>query len=65
MDKGGDWTLQRLIRGTELPAPQLLFEAEDAVRANSGVEVLLETTIDALDITVLEGRRRRGRRVGS
>lgn len=55
VDKGGDWTLQRLIRETEPPAPQALFEAEDAQRAGTGVEVLLETTIDALDITVLKG----------
>ncbi len=53
VDKGGDWTLQRLIRETEPPVPTLLFEA-DAQRAD-GAEVLLETTIDALDITVLRG----------
>ncbi len=65
VDKGGDWTLQRLIRETEPPAPQLLFEAEDAVRANSGVEVLLETTHRRARHHGAQGRRRRRRCVGS
>ena len=55
VDKGGDWTLQRLIRETEPPAPEVFFEDAVAQRASGGVEVLLETTIDALDITVLKG----------
>ncbi len=29
VEKGGDWTLQRLIRETEPPVPQPLFVAED------------------------------------
>ena len=55
VERGGDWTLQRLIRETD-PAPAT-FE----VFANVGedlrgeAEVLLETTIDALDITILRG----------
>jgi hypothetical protein len=53
VEKGGDWTLQRLILETDPPAPSVLFEA-DAQRA-SGAEVLLETRIDALDLTVLRG----------
>jgi len=55
VDKGGDWTLQRLIRETEPPSPQIQFSASDVERAGGGVEILLETTIDALDITVLKG----------
>jgi hypothetical protein len=55
VDKGGDWTLQRLIRETEPPRPEALFESDVVERASGGVEVLLETTIDALDITVLKG----------
>src|SRR5689334_15175162 len=56
VERGGDWTLQRLVRETE---PVRLF-AVDAVAAPSstgagGVEVLLEKKIDALDITVLKG----------
>jgi hypothetical protein len=51
--KGGDWTLQRLILETDPPAPVALLAAED--KASAGATVLLETQIDALDITVLEG----------
>ena len=50
--KGGDWTLQRLIIETNPPAPVALA-AEDSARA--GATVLLQTQIDALDITVLKG----------
>ncbi len=50
--KGGDWTLQRLIRETNPPAPQ----AEDALRAVAGSAVeLMSVKIDALDLTVLKG----------
>ena len=55
VERGGDWTLQRLIRETD-PQPQFGLEA---VAADAGAlrsaEVLLETTIDALDITILRG----------
>jgi Uncharacterized protein conserved in bacteria (DUF2330) len=53
VEKGGDWTLQRLVRETE---PQLLFSAE-AVPAASGAsaEELMKVRIDALDVTVLRG----------
>jgi len=56
VERGGDWTLQRLIRETD--PPELLFEpfALDSARLSAGeAEALLETTIDALDITVLRG----------
>ncbi|MGZ8614608.1 MAG: DUF2330 domain-containing protein [Actinomycetota bacterium] len=50
--KGGDWTLQRLVIETQPPAPESgLF----AVAADGAAEVLLETEIDSLDITVLKG----------
>ena len=52
--KGGDWTLQRLIRETD-PVPEAAFFAADAVRTSASAEVLMEVTIDALDITVLRG----------
>src|SRR6476660_2314346 len=53
VEKGGDWTLQRLIRETE---PQPAF-AEDALRASAAgsAEELMKVRIDALDITVLRG----------
>ncbi|MDQ2912558.1 MAG: DUF2330 domain-containing protein [Chloroflexota bacterium] len=54
VEKGGAWTLQRLIRET---TPLRLA---DAVRSNfapksAGAEVILQVRIDALDITVLKG----------
>lgn len=55
VEKGGDWTLQRLIRETD---PQPVLEFESIAQRRDGadeVEILLETRIDALDITVLKG----------
>ena len=53
--KGGDWTLQRLIRETQpvraVPAALEL----GAASAPSEAQVILQTTIDALDVTVLKG----------
>jgi hypothetical protein len=54
VEKGGDWTLQRLIRETE-PQQRLLFDAALAAPAAAGAEVLMQVRIDALDITVLKG----------
>lgn len=54
VERGGDWTLQRLIRETQRPiaeARALLVPAAAQDRAR----VILETRIDALDITILEG----------
>jgi hypothetical protein len=54
VEKGGDWTLQRLLRETDPPAPEA-FGFDTAVRQAASAEVLMEVTIDALDITVLRG----------
>jgi hypothetical protein len=52
VEKGGDWTLQRLIQETE---PQPAFAA-DSVRSAAGkAEELMKVRIDALDVTVLRG----------
>ena len=53
VEKGGDWTLQRLVRETS----PLRLEAFDAAAAPaaSGAEELMKVKIDALDITVLKG----------
>ena len=51
--RGGDWTLQRLLIETQPPTRSVLLDAEAASFAPA--TVLLETQIDALDITVLEG----------
>jgi hypothetical protein len=52
--KGGDWTLQRLIRETS-PVQFEAFDRALAVPAASGAEELMKVKIDALDITVLRG----------
>jgi len=53
VERGGDWTLQRLQRETAPPAFELAgFAAADSAR---GVEVLQEVRIDALDLSVLKG----------
>ncbi len=53
--RAGDWTLQRLAQEVAPPAPSGrdadLSVAEDA----AGVDVILETEVDALDITVISG----------
>jgi hypothetical protein len=54
VERGGDWTLQRLIRETE-PIRLVGFAAAPAAESGRDVEILLETKIDALDITVLKG----------
>jgi len=53
--RGGDWTLQRLVRETSPVPPEAQFLSLDAAGASERAEVLLETKIDALEITVLRG----------
>ena len=54
VEKGGDWTLQRLVRETEP-----VFLGDLAVRAAApaagSAEELMKVRIDALDVTVLRG----------
>jgi hypothetical protein len=54
VEKGGDWTLQRLIRETD-PVPDGLLFAAGAARAADSAEELMKVRIDALDVTVLRG----------
>jgi hypothetical protein len=54
VQRGGDWTLQRLVQEVAPPAPERLALAASDDSAGSA-EVILETKIDALDITVLKG----------
>jgi hypothetical protein len=55
VERGGDWTLQRLEREvTPLDFTRKAAFAEDAA-APAGAQVLLQTTVDALDITILKG----------
>ncbi len=53
--KGGDWTLQRLIRETDPPREAFFALGASAAAAPDAAQVLLETKIDALEITVLKG----------
>src|SRR5256885_13768323 len=54
VEKGGSWTLQRLIRETQ-PIKGRAEAPAFARDSAADVEVLLTTKIDALDITVLKG----------
>ncbi len=54
VEKGGDWTLQRLRLETDPVVRDSFLFAAGAAAAESA-EVLMEVTIDALDLTVLRG----------
>jgi hypothetical protein len=55
VEKGGDWTLQRLINETE-PAQRERFALEALAAPTAGsAQVIMQVKIDALDITVLKG----------
>jgi hypothetical protein len=54
VERGGAWTLQRLVRETQ-PPRVFAVAAPQAAAARDGVEVLLQTRVDALDLTVLRG----------
>ncbi|MGH9149653.1 MAG: DUF2330 domain-containing protein, partial [Acidimicrobiales bacterium] len=60
VERGGDWTLQRLQRETQ-PVRARAGALEAAAAPLADAKVILEVRIDALDITVLEGG---GRAVG-
>jgi Uncharacterized protein conserved in bacteria (DUF2330) len=55
VERGGDWTLQRLAQEVAPPAARAADEALATSAEANGAEVILETQIDALDITVLKG----------
>jgi hypothetical protein len=54
VEKGGAWTLQRLIRETT-PVKAFDLAIRSSLAAPQGAQVLMEVRIDALDITVLKG----------
>jgi len=54
VERGGDWTLQRLVREVRPPQREIFALAAGTPTAKDA-EVLLKTRIDALDITVLKG----------
>lgn len=54
--RGGDWTLQRLLIEVQPPVPAAEgFALAANSRSADMAEVLLETKVDSLDITVLKG----------
>jgi hypothetical protein len=53
--RGGDWTLQRLVRETEVFAKRSAFGAPTAASAQDSVVILKEVQIDALDVKILQG----------
>ncbi|HEX2192875.1 MAG TPA: DUF2330 domain-containing protein [Acidimicrobiales bacterium] len=55
VERGGDWTLQRLVREVAPPTFALADAAARETVASAPAEVLLETRVDALDLTVLKG----------
>ncbi|MDP8987934.1 MAG: DUF2330 domain-containing protein [Actinomycetota bacterium] len=55
VERGGDWTLQRLAREVAPVQREAFLGASEQAAAASGAQVLLEAEIDALDITILEG----------
>jgi hypothetical protein len=54
VEKGGDWTLQRLVRETQ-PVVEARVLAPAATATDAKAAVVLKTKVDALDITVLRG----------
>ena len=55
VERGGSWTLQRLVRETQPVAKGIAVPLAATRSAADSVQILLETKIDALDITVLKG----------
>jgi hypothetical protein len=53
--KGGGWTLQRLELEVQPPVREGLLTADGAALASPSAQVILRTTVDSLDITVLKG----------
>ncbi|HEX2043976.1 MAG TPA: DUF2330 domain-containing protein [Acidimicrobiales bacterium] len=55
VERGGKWTLQRLVREVAPKPARPRGVVELAADAAAPAEVLLETRVDALDLTVLKG----------
>jgi Uncharacterized protein conserved in bacteria (DUF2330) len=53
--RAGDWTLQRLVREVSPIVPEALSDRSAGAAFADEAQVILETQIDALDITVLKG----------
>jgi hypothetical protein len=55
VERGGSWTLQRLEREVAPPVNGLAFRAAVPAATSDQVDVILQTQVDALDITILKG----------
>ncbi|HUQ78928.1 MAG TPA: DUF2330 domain-containing protein [Patescibacteria group bacterium] len=55
VEKGGDWTLQRLVRETQPLFLRAVAADASGAAASAGAEELMKVKIDALDLTVLRG----------
>lgn len=55
VQRGGNWTLQRLEREVAPPEPVAVDAALSRAAIGAPAQVLLQTTVDALDITILKG----------
>ncbi|MCA1824036.1 MAG: DUF2330 domain-containing protein [Frankia sp.] len=56
IERGGDWTLQRLIRETTpITEGVALAAAADSATTKRSAQVLIEAKVDALNLTVLKG----------
>ena len=55
VERGGDWTLQRLEQEVAPPTPERFALRSADAAAGAPAQVILETKIDALDITILKG----------
>lgn len=55
VERGGDWTLQRLVRETQRQTDSALSAGGVQAQSARSAQVIFETRIDALDITVLKG----------
>jgi hypothetical protein len=53
--RGGDWTLQRLAREVTPLRRAFAGDAAEAAPATDGVDVLQQTRIDSLDVTIVRG----------
>jgi hypothetical protein len=55
VERGGNWTLQRLEREVAPPEPARFDLAAQSAATRNAAVVILEKKIDALDITILKG----------
>jgi hypothetical protein len=55
VERGGAWTLQRLVRETQASVPTGSASGLRAAAPEGAAEVILQTRVDALDLTVLKG----------